>query len=281
MSRLPVIVRAVLMGVIVGSAGTLPWALLVKWNYDHSPAIPWSIIPAALYLAIFWRYVRRQPDARVNSLSEEVWSLALFAGFIGLIELVLLFRVINRLVLLPAQSVGADMSHVPFLTLFLWLVMGSIFAGVVEEVAFRGYMQGPIEKRHGPIVAILVTGIFFGFAHFSHPETTLGLMPFYMAVALIYGGLAYLTNSIWPGMVLHAGGDIMGGLDLVTRGQSEWQTAATPAPLVWQSGTDPAFWLACGAVVVVGAAAVWAYANLAAATRRVSAPARSQTAPTD
>jgi membrane protease YdiL (CAAX protease family) len=268
MSRLPVIVRAVLMGVIVGSAGTLPWALLVKLNYEHLQAIPWSVVPAALYLALFWWYVRRRPDARVNRVSEEVWSHALFAGFIGLIELVLLFKVINRLVRLPAQSVGADISHVPFLTLFLWLVVGSIFAGVVEEIAFRGYMQGPIEKRHGPVVAILVTGTLFGFAHFSHPETTLALMPFYMAVAIIYGALAYLTNSIWPGMVLHAGGDILGGLDLVTRGQSEWQTSATPEPLVWQSGTDPAFWLACVAVVVVGCVAVWAYANLAAAARR-------------
>src|SRR5215510_9748762 len=133
MGRLPVLIRAVSLGVIVASAGTLPWALLVKLNYDHVSAIPWSVVPAGLYLALFWRYVRRQPDARVNRLSEEVWSQALFAGFIGLIELVLMFRVISRLVRLPAQSVGADMSGVPFLTLFLWLVMGSIFAGVVEE----------------------------------------------------------------------------------------------------------------------------------------------------
>jgi len=273
MGRLPVIVRSLLTGAIVLAAGTLPWALLVKLNYDHLPAIPWSVPPAALYLALYWRYFRRRPDARVNRLSEEVWSLALFAGFIGLIELVLLFRVINRLVRLPAQSLEGDFSRMPFLTLFLWLVMGSIVAGVVEEIAFRGFMQGPIEKRHGPIIAILVTGTMFGFAHFSHPEVTLALMPFYMAVAIIYGALAYFTNSIWPGMVLHAGGDILGGMDLFTRGQSEWQTSAVPEPLVWQNGPDPAFWIACGAVLLVGCAAVWAYANLAAA-------ARSQTAPT-
>jgi membrane protease YdiL (CAAX protease family) len=34
-------------------------------------------------------------------------------------------------------------------------------------------MQGPIERRHGPVVAILVTGSLFGLLIFTHPEVTL------------------------------------------------------------------------------------------------------------
>ncbi len=150
--------------------------------------------------------------------------------------------------------------------------MSSVVAGVAEEASFRGYMQGPIERRHGPVIAILVTGGLFGFAHFTHPEVTLILMPFYLAVAAVYGALAYLTNSILPGMVLHAGGNVLGALDLFARGRSEWQASSTPKPLIWDSGADASFWVSLVAALIVGAAAVWAYAALASGARK--APAR-------
>jgi membrane protease YdiL (CAAX protease family) len=275
--RLPVIVRAVLAGAAMATAGTTPWAVLVAANIRHWSAVPWAVPPAALYLWLFWRYAggagwprstaeTRRIAVRARQLSEEVWGAALFAGALGLVLLVLLLSVVNRLVRLPAQSLG-DLSHVPFVTLIIWLLMGSVVAGVVEEASFRGYMQGPIERRHGPVVAILVTGSLFGFAHFTHPEVTLILMPYYLAVAAIYGMLAYLTSSILPSMVLHAGGNMLVFIDLVTRGRAEWQASSTPAPLIWETGADASFWLSCGAAIVVGAAVVWAYHTLAAVVR--------------
>jgi len=36
----PIIVRAILTGTIVATAGTIPWALLVSANSKHVPAIP-------------------------------------------------------------------------------------------------------------------------------------------------------------------------------------------------------------------------------------------------
>ena len=149
-----------------------------------------------------------------------------------------------------------------------WLLMSALVAGVAEESSFRGYMQGPIERRHGPVVAILVTGSLFGFAHFTHPEVTLVLMPYYLAVAAIYGALAYLTNSILPCVVLHATGNVLGGIELLARGRSEWQTSSTPDRLIWETGTDASFWFSCVGLMVVGAAVVWAYRTLATVVRQ-------------
>jgi membrane protease YdiL (CAAX protease family) len=140
-------------------------------------------------------------------------------------------------------------------------------AGIVEEAAFRGYMQRPIERRHGLVVAILVTGTLFGFAHFAHPEVTLILMPYFIAVAAVYGALAYLTNSIFPSMALHAGGNVLGGIGLLMGGRSEWQASAKPEPLIWETGADATFWIACGLLFVVGGAAVGAYVALARVVR--------------
>jgi membrane protease YdiL (CAAX protease family) len=271
--RVPVIVRAALTGGLVAVLGTLPWALLVSLNIKYWSAVPWAVPPTALYLWLFWGWVRgagwprstaeaRRTLARANPVPDEMWGMAIVAGLLGLIVVLLLQTVMSRLVVIPQQR-DIDPSQYPAVTVMLWVLMSAAVAGVVEETSFRGYLQGPIERRHGPVVAILVTGILFGFLHFTHPEVTLVLLPFYLAVAAVYGTLAYLTNSIWPSMVLHAGGNVFAAFDLFARGHSEWQGVGPPQPLIWQTGPDPSFWISVGATVLVAAAAVWAYVMLA------------------
>lgn len=267
--HLPVIVQAAITGMLATAAGTIPWALLATANQKFVSSVPWAVPVMALYLCFLWRYAPRT-NLRAHRLSGDVWGAALLAGTLGLWALVLFLGVVNRLVTLPAQPTG-DLSHIPFVTLVVSLLMGSVVAGVVEEASFRGYMQGPIERRHGPVVAILVTGSLFGFAHFTHPEVTLILMPYYLAVAAIYGALAYLTNSILPSMVLHAGGNVLGYMDLLARGRAEWQASARPAPLIWETGPDASFWISGAAAIIVGAAAVWAYSALATVARNTPA----------
>jgi membrane protease YdiL (CAAX protease family) len=192
--------------------------------------------------------------------------LALLAGTLGLVALLLFQRVLNRLVALPQQQ--EDLSQVPPTTAVLLVLMGSLVAGVVEEASFRGYMQRPIERRHGSVIAILVTGALFGLVHFIHPEVALVLMPFYMGAAAVYGTLAYLTDSIFPGMVLHAAGNVFVVFDLLARGQSEWQASPIPEPLIWQTGPDVSFVISVALFLLVGTAAVWAYVGLASARSR-------------
>ncbi|MEO7501089.1 MAG: CPBP family intramembrane glutamic endopeptidase [Gemmatimonadaceae bacterium] len=276
-AQLPVVVRAIISGGVMATVGTVPWGLLAGFNLKHMPSVPWAVVPAALLLWMFWRYARgdwrprstseaRRKGLRANSLPGEVWGAAMLAGVVGLVALVLMQRVMNRLVVLPQQQ-DADLAKYPVLTVAILVAMGSVVAGVVEEGSFRGYMQGPIERRHGPVMAIVVTGLLFGFAHFTHPEVTIVLMPYYLAVAAVYGALAYFTNSIFPSMVLHAGGNMLAAIDLFALGQSEWQASPNPAPLIWATGTDASFWVSLVAFLFVGSAAVWAYAGLAAVAR--------------
>jgi membrane protease YdiL (CAAX protease family) len=210
-------------------------------------------------------------NLRAHRLSSDVWGWALVAGSLGFGALVLFLRVLNRLVRLPQQQFP-DLSQISYVTAFSLLFMSAAVAGIVEEASFRGYMQGPIERRHGPVVAILVTGSLFGLAHFTHPEVTLILMPYYLAVAAIYGALAYLTNSILPCVVLHATGNVLGGIELLARGRSEWQASSTPDPLIWETGTDASFGVSCVGLMVVGAAVVWAYRTLATVVREAANP---------
>jgi membrane protease YdiL (CAAX protease family) len=138
--------------------------------------------------------------------------------------------------------------------------MQSVVAGVTEEAAFRGYMQSPIERRYGLAVAILVNGALFGLLHFgNHPRDVLLMLPYYIAVAAVYGGLTWAADSILPALVLHSAGDIVVLTRWWATGLPEWQLAATPPPLVWEHGIDTSFVLTALSSVVLAISTALAY----------------------
>jgi membrane protease YdiL (CAAX protease family) len=278
------IVSAVILGVGVLLAGSVPWAGipgapgLAGLNLRLWPAVPWAMVPMALYLRIYWQFIGgaigprgsaewRRLNLRAHSVSGDRWGLSVLAGLLGFGALIALLAVMQRLVDLPPSPSAPTPTGMPFITLFLLLVMASIVAGVTEEAAFRGYMQTPIERRYGVIVAILVNGTMFGLLHFpSHPTAVLTMLPYYIGVAAVYSGLTWATDSILPALVLHAGGDVFSLTRLWTTGRAEWQLTAERAPLVWERGFDAAFAGAMVALVLLAGATAWAYLKLRART---------------
>ena len=142
------------------------------------------------------------------------------------------------------------------------LLVTAAGAAIVEEAAFRGYMQGAIERRCGVVVAILVTGTIFTITHLP-PTLILWLWPYYVAVAAMYGTVTYLTRSILPSLVLHTGWNLYANLDVWLHGQAEWPGPSGRTALIWQTGADASFWISSTSLVIVAAAMVWAYSRLA------------------
>ena len=267
-------IRAVVIGVVVLLAGTLPRNLLFAANLRFWSEVPWAVPIIAGYLWLFWRYLNgagpppetaeeRRTSLRAQRVSGKVWLWALLAGGIGLVALVLALRVINRLVVLPVQRIP-DLSGVPDTTIVPLLLLAAPVAGVVEESAFRGYMQGPLERQYGLGWAILITGTAFALVHL---DFTLILWPYYLAVAALYGTITYLSGSILPAVVLHTGGNLYSNLDLWLRGRAEWQAGAQPGRLIWETGSDPAFVHALVGLLL-------AFIALAAAFHRLARVAR-------
>src|SRR5689334_695529 len=84
--RLPVIIRAIIAGLIVLYAGGVPWggiaghSFFAGWNLKVFPTVPWAIAPMCVYLLFYWRYlngsgwprssaVARRLSLRANGLS--------------------------------------------------------------------------------------------------------------------------------------------------------------------------------------------------------------------
>jgi membrane protease YdiL (CAAX protease family) len=266
--------QAVIIGVAVVLAGTIPRNILYAANFRYFTGFPWAIPVMAAYLWVFWLYLdgagppestsrERCASLRANRISGRAWIASLAAGGLGLVVLVLALRLVNRVMALPAQEMP-DLGGVPRGTVLALLLMGALVAGVVEESAFRGYMQRSIEQAHGIWVALLITGTMFALVHLDFTPV---LWPYYMAVAAIYGTVTYLTNSILPAVVLHTSGNVYSNLDLWLHGQAEWQAPVADRLLVWKTGLDRTFWRETAALAVLTAAMLLAYWLLARVAR--------------
>jgi len=267
-------VQAVIAGMLGVLAGTSPGNILFAANLRYLPSLPWAVPVVAVYLWMFWRYLSgdgpplktrpwRRSSLRANPMSARAWTLALSAGGLGIVALVLGLWLANRMVVLPAQD-ASELAGIPPLTVWSLLLVAAPIAGIVEEAAFRGYMQRPIERLHGPAIAILVTGTMFAVAHLDFTPI---LWPYYVAVAAVYGMVSFLTDSIRPAIVLHTAGNLYSNTDLLLHGKAEWQAPAGPSELVWSTGVDRSFAMTLVAFVVVSAAAWLAYRTLAIATK--------------
>jgi membrane protease YdiL (CAAX protease family) len=236
--------------------------------------LPWAVLPAALYLWLYWRFIsgawggadtapERRANLRANRLPAGVWVKSLAAGTLGFGALLALLGVAARLVRLPAGLPISTPAEMPAITAVLLLAMASVVAGVSEEAALRGYMQSMIERRYGLTVAILASGTLFGLLHFgNHPADVVLMLPYYIAVSAVYGGLTWAVNSVLPAVVLHSVGDIV----VLTRwwltGRPEWQIGAGVPPLLWDSGVDAAFVILAITALALAAATAMAYGAL-------------------
>lgn len=78
------------------------------------------------------------------------------------------------------------------------LIAIAVIPAICEEILFRGYILRAFEKSWGIILAILVSGLFFGLFHLQAtnllPLATLGVV---LAV------MTWLSGSIWPAIFAH------------------------------------------------------------------------------
>lgn len=275
------IARAVGVGVLALLVGTIPRNIFWFANLRFVVGFPWAVPVIAFYIWLCWRYMRgdgppsstsetRRVNLRANRLPGSVWAWALTAGVVALVTLVVGLRLENRLVRLPEQVMPA-LDNVPSSTLLALFLLSAPVAGIIEESSFRGYMQRPIERRYGLLLAILITGTMFALVHLDFTPI---LWPYYMAVAAIYGTVAFLTDSILPAIVLHTAGNTYSNLNLWLNGQAEWQTSSGTSELIWRSGLDSQFWMSVLELAVGLALMIWAYRALARACRAVGLPPR-------
>jgi membrane protease YdiL (CAAX protease family) len=248
-AKLPSSVRAILSGLLVALVAANVWPLFLL----HL-SVPLAAIAEATFLTIFlWWTAGEGPPRATQALRAEsfrrgklsasqwLWSViaALFFAVTVHDSIVLLFRFVPFP--MAAFRHGYNFSFIPSLPLkWLAVVVSAISAAICEEIGFRGYMQRPIEQRHGVKAAILISSIFFTLVHLTKGWATVGMVPIVFGAGVLLGLLAWSSGSLIPGMIGHVIMDI--GLF------AYWWTGIagdfTARPMT-ETGLDQPFFIAC------------------------------------
>lgn len=212
-SRIPVVVRALVLGFVVQIVGVVPFVVLAQVNLRALPAVPWAALVEVGILWVIWRYLRgagppastaetRRRWQRAHPVDRRLLPATAVTGLLYGATVASLVVLTNLWQPMPVEAVAAivDLARAPATTAIPTLAMIAISAGVVEESAFRGVMQTPIEERHGPAVAIVLVALVFALSH-APPSPVL---PVFAVGACGWGLLARLSGSILPGIVVHA-----------------------------------------------------------------------------
>lgn len=206
--------RPILYGLTILVVGLGPWMALARLNLQWRPEVPWAAVAIAFYLVALVAWLQGYGPPRRTSSSRQ-WHLRLsrrdaddggppIAALLFL--LVLLYAawtLLSRLGDLP------DLQAYPT-TAYRWsmFLMGGVTAGVVEEIAFRGYMQSGLERvdRHN---ALWIASLVFVVAHLTQGIGAVVMLgPGLFIAAMLYGALARGLGTIAPGIVLHVLGDL-------------------------------------------------------------------------
>lgn len=273
---LPALVRGVLTGLLAYFVGAQPCFTLLLLNLRFAASVPWSIPLIAIYLGLYWRYLNglgwprstseaRRRELRARSLSFSVWKWSLLSGGLATTAFCVVGFFFERFV--PSDPPRLlDLSQASSFMFVATYLVASAIAGIVEEAAFRGYMQSLIERRYGPTLAITVVAFLFTFFHLpAYPSMSLPQFLSLLGISYTYGILVRLTGSILPGIVIHVGGNALAFL--VCALYVQW-TGSLRIPLYRETGPDLSFLVNAITAVVFAIAALWACQHFAGVLHR-------------
>jgi membrane protease YdiL (CAAX protease family) len=211
-ARMPVVIRAVIGGILVGMTAANIWPIMLV-----ALGMPIAAVAELAFLALYiwWASGGGAPARfkatrayyfRVRPLSGAQWFWGCIAAlsFAATIHaaIVLLFRCVP----FPAAEFhrGYDFSFIASRQMqWLACVVSALSAAVCEETGFRGYMQRPIENRHGPVAAILISSLLFMLLHLTKDWALIGMVPIILLGGLLLGLLAWASGTLVFGILGH------------------------------------------------------------------------------
>ncbi len=203
-------------GLLILAAGLLPWTWLAQLNARVRPDLPWAAGVTVVYLGVLVTWLNgvgppsRTAEQRRRTL--KLWPRQVVSDEGGLTAgtiVALLAMLYVAWILISRLSPPPDLSAYAT-TSYRWslFLMGGITAGIVEEVAFRGYMQTGIE-RYDHENALWITSLVFVASHITQGIGAVVMMgPGLFMASMLYGALARRTGTILPGMAIHVAGDL-------------------------------------------------------------------------
>jgi len=213
----PVLPRAVITGLLVGLIAANVWPPLL-FGLGAPLAVPVEMVFLGLY--VWWasgggppqrKRAARSTAFRTGALSRAQWWWSLLGAISFAVTIHAAIVLLFRFTLFPVEAFrqGYDSFRIPSVPLqWAAVVVSATSAGICEETGFRGYMQQPIEERHGVPIAILVSSFLFTLVHLTKAWALVGMVPIVFGAGVLLGLLAWSCRSLVPSIVGHVVMDI-------------------------------------------------------------------------
>lgn len=210
---------AALLAFLILFVGQSLWGILLAINFNNSPkTVPWSVPAMGLIVWLCWQYrggrwpprstsEARRRDLRAVPVSRRQFILSLVGGVLAIVALAGWWIVFTQLSRTP-PNVLDDPSKYPLLSVVLLVAMASLVSPIVEEIAFRGYCQGILERHFSGVTAVLLSSLLFMLAHANHGFYWTKLSVYFLA-GIVFGAIAFLTKSILASLPVHIVGDLI------------------------------------------------------------------------
>lgn len=156
-------------------------------------------LPTLIYLLVGRRDAVARPTMGLVASARQGWLLA-----------VVLIVVSLGIGWVTTMAVPPEILHGPGTTGRITGVVAGLsvaLRAVGEEVFFRGFVQGLVAKRWGPVAGVVVQGVAFLIPHLPLIAISTALVPLVagqFVIGLLLGWLRHRARSIAPGAVAHA-----------------------------------------------------------------------------
>lgn len=203
-SAILIVVVAAILGADNISGDSAP-----TWGFALAAVAMW--LPSVAMLAIVARRGVRKNFAQEFSLSFKVGDLVGIP--IGVVSQIFLVGLVTW----PFQQLFPDafanskideratnlVDNAPGAWIILLGVVVAVGAPIVEELVFRGFIQGSLQKRYRHGTALLVTAVWFTLVHINPIEFP-GLLAFALVLGWCFKRTQRLGLSIWTHLAFNA-----------------------------------------------------------------------------
>ncbi len=205
---------AMLVALVIAIAAAVITSLAVE--HVISPNIPGPlgemlgvILLIALCLLVYKTIIRKlgrkkHDDLPLNARALRELALGLGAGAL-LISICVGLAAAFGVYRITGPDSFADWSEIIFIT--------GIYAGFFEELLIRGIILRWLEELAGSWIALVLSGLLFGFLHGANDNATFfSSLAIAIEAGVLLGAAYMLTRSLWLAIGLHAGWNVVQAL---------------------------------------------------------------------